>query len=95
MSDDYKRDLRREVRRDLTTFRRMSSVLSRRLEAVRLRRENGETYSPLEDFAGTSTVVGALSLSVTQMEYLLAALDAQIDDGDGEADVVQLPERES
>jgi len=94
MSDEqYKRELRQQVRNDLTTFRRMNSVLSRRLEAVKLLRKNGETYSPLEDFAGTTTVQGALSLSITQMEYMLAALDAQLED-EG-ANVVPLPERES
>jgi len=93
MSDDqYKRELRQQVRLDLTAFRRMNSVLSRRIEAVRLGRKNGETYSPLEDFAGTTTVQGALSLAITQMEYMLAALDAQLKD-EG-ADVAPLPERE-
>jgi hypothetical protein len=94
MSDaQYRRELRQQVRLDLTAFRRMRSVLTRRLESVRLRRKNGETYSPLEDFAGTTAIQGTLSLSVTQMEYMLAALDAQLED-EG-ADVIPLPERES
>tara|TARA_Y100000310_G_C20594388_1_gene769734 strand:- start:550 stop:837 length:288 start_codon:yes stop_codon:yes gene_type:complete len=95
MSEDrYRHELRQEVRQDLTAFRRMQRVLTRRLSALSIRRMNGETYSPLEEFAGTTAVQGALSLSITQMEYMLAALDAQLAD-DGGADVVPLPERES
>lgn len=88
MSEVDPRVLRREVRKDLTAFRRMRSVLTRRLAEVRIQRLNGETYSPLEEFSGTTAVQGALALSITQMEYMLAALDSQVDEKD--ADIVVL-----
>lgn len=88
MSEVDPRVLRHQVRKDLTAFRRMQSILIRRLGEVKIQRLNGETYSPLEDFAGTTAVKGALSLSITQMEYMLAALESQIGDSTGE--IVQL-----
>lgn len=71
--------LEREYREDRRVLRRMQSLLEQRVAAVRACQMHNEAASEFPQFAGTRALEGALSLSITHLDYALEAIRAQMD----------------
>lgn len=83
-SADELREMLVEIRKDQTAFRVARSRILRRYHEVEQRMEDGEIHTPMTEFAGTKAVLGALEISITHMEYMEQAVQAQVDDAEHE-----------
>jgi len=91
---DQLKELLEQVRIDKAAFMRARGVLSNRLSDVKARDVAGELTSDVRHFSGTQAAMGAIGLSIVQFDYMIQALECQIEDMEGRRDnVYALPER--
>jgi len=90
MSSDYTpdqlRELLEQVRLDKGAFVRARTDIANRLADVRVREANGEVASDVTSFSGTQAVMGAIGLSIIQFDYMIQALECQLEDLEGRRD---------